>query len=204
MRICFTLDDVLRAKTAAMVNCYCKAVKPGTDPSEFKVTNPEIKKNFKFPTRDGYEKFLYHDYALDIFGDCDTCSPMLDKSLNLWELDITEGRDDTEGAEVMIANPDEFNTSIGFTLFFIYRMATRARRLLFPKDRKEIWDECDILVTADAKLLDTKPEDKVSVKIETEYNKECKADYAYPSLIAFIRDKENFAKVIEKKIKENK
>ena len=69
-------------------------------------------------------------------------------------------------------------------------MATRIRNIFFPADSSEIWDRCDVLITADPGLLNNKPEGKTSIKIENDYNKACEADYTYGSLAEFLQDKE--------------
>ena len=46
---------------------------------------------------------------------------------------------------------------------------------------KEMWDECDMLITTFPEVLKTKPEDKIAIKIEREYNKKDKADYSSKS-----------------------
>ena len=69
-------------------------------------------------------------------------------------------------------------------------MATRIRNIFFPADSSEIWDRCDVLITADPNLLNNKPEGKTSIRIENDYNKDCEADYSYSSLSEFLLDKE--------------
>jgi hypothetical protein len=65
-----------------------------------------------------------------------------------------------------------------------------------------IWDKCDILISADNKLLKNKPENKLSVKIETTYNGDAPSDYKYDSLMNLIKD-ETFVRNIVTKLKEN-
>ena len=56
----------------------------------------------------------------------------------------------------------------------------------------DIWEKCDILITADEKLLKKIPNNKVCVKIKTPYNKEIKKPNGgeYESLLEFISDKD--------------
>jgi hypothetical protein len=146
-----------------------------------------------FESRKDYEKFLYTDYAYEIFGEASIVERMLDKMLNLWHISITDEYDGD--IELSIANPFEFNNSIGFTCFFLSRMATRVRKFYFPSDSSTIWNNCDVLVTADKTLLENKPEGKITIKIETDYNKDIESDYSFCKLSQFLEDKELLKKL---------
>ena len=43
---------------------------------------------------------------------------------------------------------------------------------------KEMWDECDILITTFPEVLKTKPEGKISIKVDRKYNKNETGDYS--------------------------
>lgn len=190
MKICFTLDDVLRAKTVQIGKIYQKCINPDIDLSTLDFSTNDYCSIFNFKNKAEYMKFLYEDYPFEIFGEANMVTKMLDKHLNLWHIDITNRDDLHENVEVMLSNPMEFNNSIGFTYFFLSKAATRIREVYFPADSADIWNRCDVLVTADPKLIETKPEGKVCIKIETSYNKDLKADYSYENLDAFLQDKE--------------
>ena len=121
-----------------------------------------------------------------------------DEDLTNTNSDENEDDDDiTEPIELILSNTREFNQSIGFSYFFLSKLATRIRNVFFPKDHSDIWERCDILITADAKLLESKPDGKVAIKIVTDYNKNCPADYEYNSMLEFINDKEIIHKILK-------
>ena len=186
MKICFTLDEVLRAKLNAAAKYYKKSQKPDFELGE--VTTYDYNKIFDFKTKNGLTKFLYEDYVFEIFGEAEECSPLLDKTFNLWLLENTENNEDYDDIEVMFANPREFNASIGCTYFFLSKIASRVREVYLPKDSSTIWDKCDVLVTADPKLIEEKPEGKKVVKIKTTFNGDIDADFTYDSLADLLRD----------------
>jgi len=205
MKICITLDDVIRAKTKQFGE-ICKKAGLCEDLSKIDLSTNNFQKAFGFETKEDYNRFLYEDYPFEIFGEAPVMTKMLDKNLNLWLLDLSKNNKDVS---VSFSNPFEFNTSIGFTHFFLSQIATRVRETFFPVDSMEIWDRCDVLVTADPKLLSKKPgkhkllskligktpKKKISVKIKTDYNEKVKADYEYDSLMDFINDKEIIRKI---------
>ena len=194
MKICFTLDDVIRAKTQQTGKMYQKYINPEIKLEEMDLENQTLSEALGFDSITEYRKFLYEDYAFEIFAEAPVVERMLDKKLNLWHIDVSH-RDFTKPVEVMLANPREFNASIGFTYFFLSQIGTRIREVFFPLDYVEIWNKCDVLVTADPYLLEAKPDDKIAIKIETDYNKNSESDYTYSSLSAFLDDKEIFAKL---------
>lgn len=197
MKICFTLDDVIRAKTQQVGKMYKKYENPDIDLSAIDFSNQNLSEALGFDNIAEYRKFMYEDYPFEIFAEAPVTERMVDKKLNLWHIEIAHA-DYPENVELMLANPREFNASIGYTYFFLSQIATRIREVFFPLDYVEIWDRCDVLVTADPYLIDAKPEGKVVIKIETDYNKENEADYTYESLSKFLDDKEIITKLFEK------
>lgn len=190
MKICFTLDDVIRAKTRQFGKILAKSRGLEEDAyADIEITTNNLGKVFEFDSTTDYQEFLYKDYPFEVFAEAPVMERMLDKRFNLWTLDI-ENKEGCEDIEFMLANPFEFNASIGYTCFFLSQIATRIREFYFPKNSSDIWNKCDVLVTADPKLLAEKPEGKKSVKIEAPYNKDSEADLTYESLSKLIEDEE--------------
>jgi len=198
MRICITLDDVIRAKTRQFGKMLEKAkLKTQEEIENVELTTNNLCEVFGMQRND-YNKFLYEDYPFEVFAEAPVMEKMLDKKLNLWTLSMQNDEQFDEGVDFIIANPFEFNTSIGYTCFFLSQIATRVREFYFPKDSSTIWDRCDVLITADPKLLDCKPEGKVSVKIEAPYNEANVADFTYESLAKLIEDEDFGKKIIDR------
>lgn len=190
MKVCITLDDVIRAKTRQFGKILAKSKGEKEDAlSSVEVTTNDLCSVFGFKSRDEYNEFLYKDYPFEIFAEAPVMERMLDKHLNLWLLGL-ENTEGCEDIEFVIANPYEFNASIGYTCFFLSQIATRIREFHFPKNSSDIWNICDVLITADPKLLAEKPEGKIAIKIDTDYNKDNVADYSYESLSKLMEDNE--------------
>ena len=199
MRICITLDDVLRAKTMQFGKIYKKYIDQNINLEELDLSSGNLQNIFGFEDKKEYERFLYEDYAFEIFGEAPECDKMLSKTLNLWLLRLEDDDDIAEqGIDLILSNTMEFNQSIGCTHFFLSRIAPRIRKTFFPKDSNEIWDVCDILITADKKLLANKPEGKIVIRINTDYNKNTQCVYQYDSLMAFLKDDEIINKLFKK------
>ena len=199
MKICFTLDDVIRAKTIKIGETYKKYINPDINLDGLDLSTNDYCKIFGFKNEDEYEKFLYEDYAFDIFAHANVTKKSIDKEMILWHLNLQDYDCGDEKIELMIANPFEFNTSIGFTCFFLSKIATRIREFYFPADSLSIWDKCDVLVTADPRLINAKPEGKKCIKIEMPYNKDCEADITYSNLSEAFNNNDMLDKLFDKK-----
>lgn len=197
MKICVTLDDVIRAKSRQFFKIYKKC---GFDPhfeipDEEAFTTNSLSGICHFESVEDYQKFLYTDYPFEIFGEAEVMEKMLDKNFNLWCLALSDDDDLEEDIEIMLGNPMEFNASIGYTHFFLSKIATRVRETCFPSDSLTLWDKCDVMITADPNLITNKPEGKKCVKINMPYNKDLPCDVEYDSLSDFINDKEWYKKL---------
>ena len=87
------------------------------------------------------------------------------KKLNLWHIDLNSD-EELEEVELMLYNPFEFNASIGFTHFFLSKIATRIRETFFPTVSTDIFDKCDVLIT-EPKLLKTNYKVTLRLKLNT-------------------------------------
>ena len=76
------------------------------------------------------------------------------------------------------------------------KIGTRVRKVFFPRNVKEVWDECDVVITANNQMFEEEiPEGKKIVLINREFNKENK-DKAVANYDNFseIIDDDNFLK----------
>ena len=147
-----------------------------------------------------FNKFKYEDYPFELYGRANTIDSNLSASFNQWQQNTLQNFEEEKIPHVIIVSPFEYGISIQSTLSFLSRIGTRAREFYFPVDSMTIWDKCDLLITANPNLLDNTPEGKVSIKIETSYNKDAKSTYTFKSLKGLIDDENNtITKLIEGK-----
>lgn len=199
IKICITLDDVIRAKTKQIGFVFKKYKDVDIDLDKLDLTNDKLDEVFKFGSKKEYNKFLYEDYPFEIFAEASTVEPGIDKKLNLWHISLNDDENIDDELDLILANPMEFNASIGYSHFFLSKIATRVREVHFPMDSLSIWDKCDILITATPKLLKNIPNGKVAVKIKTDYNSNINGEniFEYESLNEFISNNENLRSVVD-------
>jgi hypothetical protein len=138
---------------------------------------------------------MYSNYAFELYGKCGTCGRNLTQELNHWSEVTVKEADTPFDIELMFVSSKEYGLSICNSYYFISKLGTKIREVYFPTNSAEIWDKCDVLITADPNLLDIKPNGKISIKISTDYNKNCNADFTYNNLVSFMSTPENLIKL---------
>ena len=196
MKIAIDLNDVVRDYSNNFIKYYIEGYNHNFDLDDFEMWSNQMDAVFPFSSKNAYNNFVYNDYAFELFGKCGTCSRNLEAELNNWAEIELKKLDTKEEIELMFVSTMEYGLSIGNSYFFLSKLGTKIREVYFPKDSTTIWDKCDILITANPDLLSSKPEGKISIKINTEYNTESPADYKYGSFSSFLSNIENVKKII--------
>lgn len=200
MKIAIDLNDVVRDFSNNFLRYYVERYNHEFDLEDFEFWSHNLNEVFPFNSENAYYNFIYNDYAFELFGKCGVCSRNLESELNDWTEKTLKDIDSEEKIEVMIVSPKEYGASIGSTYFFLSKLGTKIREVYFPVNSETIWNKCDVLITANPDLLLSKPDCepcKISIKINTEYNKESNADYTFSSLSKFLSDKNNTEKLLE-------
>lgn len=185
MKIAIDLNDVVRAYTAQFASYYKKNIDRSFDIDDLDIWTNDLKEIFPFESKQKYLEFLYNDYAYEIHACAQTMDKNMGSRLTDW---CNELQDLDEVPELCIVSTGEYDKTIGSTYFFLSKIASKIRetRLFLKEDN--VWDCCDVLVTANPALLTIKPEGKISVKINASYNEELGSDFKYDSFVDFMGD----------------
>ena len=135
-------------------------------------------------------KFMYVDSALEIFGHAGEVKLNSIEHLNQLHNII----EDMGHTPIVISK--ELNNSKPATLFFLSKFSSKINNIIFVRDFKDKWDHVDILITASPTTLESKPGDKISVKVINTYNKNCNSDFTIVDLKELIEDKKTLEKII--------
>jgi len=155
-----------------------------TLPFEYKkvsdVTSLNLLNHYTFKSNEELFSFLYEEYAMELFGHAPSTEMTTFNILN----DIYfENRDENE----LLIVSNEIGKSKPSTLFFLSKFGCLIEKVLFFSEvtKNNMWDEVDILLTANPELLLEKPHDKIVVKYNTNYNKQIDSEYEISSLSEF-------------------
>lgn len=190
MKIAIDLNDVIRDYSDNFVKTYLTNYNHEFNMENFELWSNNMQEVLEFKNDKAYQTFTYEDYAFDIFGKCDVCTRNLSVELNKWINSLAD-YDTNESIEVVIVSPMEFGNSLNYSYFFISKLGCQIREVYFPIDSLTIWEKCDVLITANPKLLESKPAGKFSIKIEKDYNSDYDGDMDFKNLSSFIKNEEN-------------
>ena len=190
------LNHVVRNINKQIVKYYAKEYAPDVDPDDIDDREDVLKTFAKFDSKYERNNFLYIDYPYEIFGCANTMEKKLAVKITNWLTDISNIED--EDIRIIFYSMNEEAITIQSTFFFLSKIGTRVRKVIFPKSIEEVWEECDVVITARDEFFEKEiPEGKKVVLINRPFNKDCKdkAFLNYDNLSEIITDEEFFNKL---------
>ena len=153
------------------------------------VTSLNLLDHYAFPSKDGLYSFMYEEYTMELFGHAPSTEMMTFNILN----DIYHNLRDKYD---LIIVSDEIGRSKPSSLFFLSKFGCLLEKVFFYSEvtKNDMWDNVDILLTANPNLLLNKPLNKVVIKYETEFNKDISSEHTIKSLSEF---EDKLTKIIE-------
>ena len=190
------LNHVVRNINKQIVKYYAKEYAPDVDLDDIDDRENVLKTFAKFDSKYERNNFLYIDYPYEIFGCASTMEKKLAVKITNWLTDISNIED--EDIRIIFYSMNEEAITIQSTFFFLSKIGTRVRKVIFPKSIEEVWEECDVVITARDEFFEKEiPEGKKVVLINRPFNKDCKdkAFLNYDNLSEIITDEEFFNKL---------
>jgi len=144
------------------------------------VTTLELENHFKFQNKEEYFSFLYEEHPMEIFGHAQSSEYSTFHDLN----DIYKKLRDED--DFLIVS-DEIGKSKPASLFFLSKFGCEFEKVKFYSNQtiNSMWNEIDILLTANPTLLLEHPSDKLVIKFETDYNKNIDSLYTITTIKEF-------------------
>ena len=190
------LNHVVRNINKQIVKYYAKEYALDVDPDDIDDREDVLKTFAKFDSKYERNNFLFIDYPYEIFGCANTMEKKLAVKITNWLTDISNIED--EDIRIIFYSMNEEAITIQSTFFFLSKIGTRVRKVIFPKSIEEVWEECDVVITARDEFFEKEiPEGKKVVLINRPFNKDCKdkAFLNYDNLSEIITDEEFFNKL---------
>lgn len=190
------LNHVVRNINKQIVKYYAKEYAPDVDPDDIDDREDVLKTFAKFDSKYERNNFLFIDYPYEIFGCANTMEKKLAVKITNWLTDISNIED--EDIRIIFYSMNEEAITIQSTFFFLSKIGTRVRKVIFPKSIEEVWEECDVVITARDEFFEKEiPEGKKVVLINRPFNKDFKdkAFLNYDNLSEIITDEEFFNKL---------
>lgn len=198
--IAIDINDTIRDNMFQFRLVYQKFIDPSFEIELEEINDYDFYNVFPFDNRDCYNEFKYIDCPFELFARAECCDKVLPVKLNDWLNNTLRDFEEETIPNIMYVSPMEMGLTIQSTLSFLNRICSRVREYYFPTDSLTVWDKCDILITANPKLIINKPTDKIVIVITQPYNKDIETQYRFDSLLDVINDTNN---TIIKLIEEN-
>jgi len=154
------------------------------EPFEYKILSPidslNLERHFSFQSDEEYFSFMYEEYCMEIFGHAPSVEMATFNNLNEIYKKLRESHD-------FVIISDEIGKSKPATLFFLSKFGCEIEKIVFFSNYtiNNVWNEFDVLLTANPNLLLSHPSDKKVVKFETNYNKDINKYYSIKSINEF-------------------
>ena len=129
------------------------------------ITSLRLQDHLKFRDNDELYDFLYTEHCMEIFGHASSTEYSTFIDLNDFYVDMRDNHDIT-----LIS--DEIGKSKPATLFFLSKFGCQIEKIVFYSQFtvQTVWNEIDLLLTANPDLLLNHPTDKKIIKYNTNYN----------------------------------
>jgi len=139
-----------------------------------------LEEYFRFKDKEDLFNFFYVDFPMQIFGHAPSISGNTFNVLN----DIYEELRDEH--ELLIVS-DEIQKSKPASLFFLSKYGSLIEKIKFYSNITidSMWDEVDILVTANPNHIINSPEGKIIIKYKTTYNEDIDSKFTIENLEDF-------------------
>lgn len=144
------------------------------------VTSLDLMSHFKFKDKEELYSFMYEEYTMELFGHAPSSEMTSFNMLNDLYYDL---RDKYE----LLIISDEIGKSKPASLFFLAKFGCLLEKVVFYSEstKNKLWDEVDVLITANPSIIETHPEDKIIVKYKTNYNKQINCSLEISTLSEF-------------------
>ena len=144
------------------------------------VDSTDLEKHYSFKNSEELFSFMYEEYTMELFGHASSTEMTTFNMLNDLYFEL---RNDYK----LLVVSNEIGKSKPSTLFFLSKFGCLIEKFLFFSEvtKNDMWNEVDILLTANPELLLEKPKGKIVIKFDTIYNKHIESDMVISSLSDF-------------------
>lgn len=196
IKVGIELNHVVRNINKQILKYYQKDIDPSLDLDEIDEKD-DVFKYAKFNSKAERNEFMYIDYPYELFGCAKTMSKDLPALMNNWLSELTNFEDDN--VEISFFSLNEEALTIQSSYFFLSKIGTRVRKVVFPNNFKEISNDYDVVITANEEVMKCLGDNVYKILIKTGYNDELNefANKSYASLDDVITDVDLLSELVE-------
>jgi hypothetical protein len=197
MKIAIDINGVVRDTLGKAEQVYKKffiddyVSEEGEESFEYSLNLPisstTLSNHFAFPTEESFYDFFYVDFPMEIFGHAPSVSGNTFNNLD----EIYKSLRDSH--EVYIIS-EEMERSKPATLFFLAKYGCLVENIKFYSKltQESLWDNFDIILTANPDLINNAKKDTQIVKFNKLYNSDVNSKLSIDTLEEFVPSIKNF------------
>ena len=136
----------------------------------------DLLNHYQFESKEEFLDFLDQDYVFEIYGSASPFPKAMDKANKLQKI----GQINMQYEILLFSQEQE--QAIQATYHFLAKSACRIKKIIFDNDVNRIWDYCDMIITDNPNFIESKPDNKLTIKIKSDYNIYDQASYEFASL----------------------
>lgn len=196
--IAIELNHVIRDINKQLLKYYQRDYHPELDTDDIDVKNENVlDKYIKFDSKRERNQFIYIDYPFEIFGAAKAMDKNLARDITHWMEEMSNIEE--EDFRVMYYSLDEDALSIQSSYFFLSKLGTRVRSVMFPKRIDELKGVCDVIITSNPNVISwAKDNGLQTVKIASNGEKsDDKSIFNYGNMEEVINDDTFLDKVLK-------
>jgi hypothetical protein len=153
------------------------------------ITSTTLSNHFAFPTEESFYDFFYVDFPMEIFGHAPSVSGNTFNNID----EIYKSLRDSHDVYII---SEEMERSKPATLFFLAKYGCLVENIKFYSKltQESLWDDFDIILTANPDLINNTKKDTQIVKFNKLYNSDANSKLSIDTLEEFVPSIENFIK----------
>ena len=189
IRIGIDLDHVIRDINRQIVKFYQRDIDESIDVDEVNMKSDVLNTVCHFSSK-------YEDYPLEIFGHAGQMNRNLSRDINQWLVDLTNQEE--YDVDIFFFSMKEFNLTIPSGYFFLSKIGSRVRKVIYPKSLDELKEYGDAFVTAyeeTAEYLKNNKKCVIFIKMDFNNPSKTKSDFVYGDLKEFLDDNNKLNKI---------
>ena len=151
------------------------------------ITSTTLSNHFAFPTEESFYDFFYVDFPMEIFGHAPSVSGNTFNNID----EIYKVLRDSHDVYII---SEEMERSKPATLFFLAKYGCLVENIKFYSKltQESLWDDFDIILTANPDLINNTKKDTQIVKFNKLYNSDVNSKLSIDNLEEFVPSIKNF------------
>lgn len=193
IRIGIELNHVIRNINKQIVKYYQQDYDESIDLDEVDYKDDVLKEICHFSSDMEKIEFLYEQYPLEVYGHANQMDRNLSRDLNAWLKNLTNQEE--YDVDVFFYSLKEYDITIQSSYFFLSKIGSRVRKVIFPKSIDELKEYGDVFITSNNDVL--KKIKKPTVLIRMNFNEPSgeETQIVYDDFREFLNDEDKLNKI---------